>query len=236
MVKADQVPPPQAKLTLFEPQDYPPFLIGPGDILKIFVYGEGVIPVNLGSDTASGSSVPQGSGFPDEYMVDSSGVIVLPLAGQVKVAGLTQTQAGAEVAKHLLRFEKNPQITVIIADSATYAVSIMGEVYKPGKYPVRGNPGLLGMLAAAGGPTEHADLNGTMLIRGNRRIPLPLKQYLLDAHCTESQPLLYPGDTIMVPMSHWPVSFGDWGAILGILTGIIATAAIVSEAEYQRGH
>lgn len=239
---AADLPPPQDGVTLLEPNDYPPFLIGPGDVLSVFVYGEGAMNMNAGALAGGGmqGGVPAqqstASGFPTTYMVDSNGVIVLPLAGAVDVAGLSQTQAGAAVEEHLLPFEKDPQVTVLIQDSATYAVSIMGEVNKPGKYQVRGKPGLLDMLAIAGGPTESAALNRAVLIRGKRRTRVDLRPYMVDTRFTGTEPLLYPGDTVFVPMTRWPVGIGGWSAIVGVLVGVIATAAIVSEAEYQRTH
>jgi protein involved in polysaccharide export with SLBB domain len=45
--------------------DYPPFLIGPGDMLSVTVYGE--------------------KDLPDKYLVDSSGTIVFPLVGEIKL-------------------------------------------------------------------------------------------------------------------------------------------------------
>jgi polysaccharide export outer membrane protein len=192
--------------TLFNGADYPPFLIGPGDILTVSVYGE--------------------KDFPDRYLVESSGKIVLPLAGEVKVAGLTQAQAGAALARHLLPFERNPQVTVLIAESNNYNVSILGAVAHPGKYPIHGKADLLDILADSGGPTDQAALNNAVLIRRNRRISLPLKQYLLDTDSTVSQPLLYPGDVIVVPETIWP-SLAEWGIIASIITsGVLVYAAI----------
>lgn len=240
MVPAAELAPPQNNMSLFEPTDYPPFIIGPGDVLSVFVYGEGAMAMNgaaFNGGAMTGSASPaQGteSGFPTTYLVDSDGMIVMPLAGAVEVAGLSQTQAGAAVAKQLLPFEKDPQVTVLIQDSATYTVSIMGEVNKPGKYQVRGKPGLLDMLAIAGGPTESAALNRAVLIRKNRRVQIDLRPYMLDTKFIGDEPLLYPGDTVFVPMTRWPVGLGGWSAIVGVLVGVIATAAIVSEAEYQR--
>lgn len=193
-------------LTSYDGKDFPPFLVGPGDVLSIYVYGE--------------------KDFPDKYMVESSGSIDFPLAGRVRLAGLTQSQAGAAIARHLLTFEKDPQVTVMIVQSNNYNVSILGAVTRPGKYSMLGRPDLLGVLADAGGPTDRAALGQAVLIRGNRRFALPLNRYLYDISSVVSEPLLYPGDAIVVPQSIWP-SLTDWGIIAGIITsGVLVAAAI----------
>jgi polysaccharide export outer membrane protein len=179
-------------------QQYPPFLIGPGDTLNITVYGEKDLPVL--------------------FLVDSSGTIVFPLAGAVQVGGLTQVEASQSLAKKLVAYLKQPDVTVLVADTAQYTISVLGNVARPGKYRIRGLPNLLSALSEAGGPLQHSALDDSILIHGDQHRRVPLSSFLVSsADAKQAQPLLYPGDVLYVPTSPWP-TVGEWGIIAGILT------------------
>ena len=180
---------------------YPPFLIGPGDILNITVFGE--------------------KDLPSTYLVDSTGAIVFPLVGDLRLAGLTQGKAGEELAARYSKYQKDPQVTVLITETAQYTISVLGNVARPGKYRIRGLPNLLGAIAEAGGPLAHSSLNSTVLVRGETRSALLLGDYLsYTSSGLKPQPLLYPGDVIYVPPSPWP-TIGEWGIVMGILTSAL---------------
>jgi polysaccharide export outer membrane protein len=142
---------------------------------------------------------------------------------------LTQVQASQALGKALAKYLKEPQVTVLVVDSAQYTVSVMGNVAKPGIYLIRGLPTLLGAIAEAGGPLPDTALNSTVLIRGNRSIEMPLGIYLDPSRAAQPQPLLYPGDMIYVPSSHWP-TLAEWGIIASILS---STALLI---EVIRNH
>jgi polysaccharide export outer membrane protein len=179
---------------------YPPLLIGPGDILNITVYGE--------------------KDLPSTYLVDSAGAIVFPLVGDLHLAGLTQAKAGEELAGRLSKYQKDPQVTVLITETAQYTIAVLGHVARPGKYRIRGLPNLLSAIAEAGGPLPHSSLNSTVLVRGEERLTLALGDFLSSSADLKPQPLLYPGDVLFVPQSPWP-TIGEWGIIVGILTSAV---------------
>lgn len=183
---------------------YPPFLIGPGDLLAVNVFGEKDLPTS--------------------FLVDSSGTIVFPPIGAVDLGGLTQVEAARVLTAALARYIKDPMVTVLVTDSAQYTVSVIGNVVKPGRYLIRGMPTLLGALAEAGGPLPNTALNRTVLVRANKTYELSMGNYLDTGGGTQLEPVLFPGDIIYVPASRWP-TLGDWGIIASILT----SAAILYE-------
>src|SRR5665213_289186 len=193
------------------PSPYPPFLIGPGDMLSVTVYGE--------------------KDLPDKYLVDSSGTIEFPLIGEIILGSLTQVEASRALTHALSKYLRNPQVTVLVTDSAQYTVAVMGNVVKPGKYLIRGLPTLLGALAQAGGPLANSALNSVVLIRDNKSIRMPLNVYFEPGNIAQSQPLIYPGDVLYVPVSPWP-TFGEWAIVASLLT----SAAVLAEAVYQVRH
>jgi polysaccharide export outer membrane protein len=183
---------------------YPPFLIGPGDLLTVNVFGE--------------------KDMPTTFLVDSSGTIVFPPIGAVDLGGLTQVEASRVLTAALAKYIKDPMVTVLVSESAQYTVSVIGNVGKPGRYLIRGMPTLLGALAEAGGPLPNTALNNTVLIRGNRSYGLSMGDYLETGRGVQPEPVLFPGDIIYVPASRWP-TLGDWGIIVSILS----SAAVLYE-------
>jgi polysaccharide export outer membrane protein len=164
--------------------------------------------------------------LPDKYLVDSSGTIVFPLVGAIVLGGLTQVQASQTLSSALAKYLKQPQVTVLVLDSAQYTVSVMGNVVKPGIYLIRGLPTLLGAIAEAGGPLPHSALNDTVLLRNNKSIRMPLETYFDPSQNAQTQPLLYPGDMIYVPASRWP-TLAEWGIIATILTSVAVLTEVI---------
>lgn len=159
--------------------DYPPLAIGPGDLLTITVFGQTQLPT--------------------EYLVDMKGRIVFPFLGTVKLAGLSQVGAGQLLARKLTGYLRYPQVNVLIKDSKNYDVSVLGQVYHPGKFLIGGRPTLLAVLAEAGGPLENADLGGAILIHAAKKKQVNLNRLLCDEGDEGKDPLVYPGDVLMVP-------------------------------------
>jgi polysaccharide export outer membrane protein len=185
--------------TTTEHFQYPPFLIGPGDLLNVNVFGEHDLPTS--------------------FLVDSAGTIVFPPIGAVDLGGLTQVEASQVLTAALAKYIKDPMVTVLVQESSQYTVSVIGNVQKPGKYLIRGLPTLLGAVAEAGGPMPHSALNSTVLVRGNRSYELELGHFLDTGRGPQAEPVLLPGDIIYVPASSWP-TLGDWGIIVSILTSV----------------
>ena len=86
--------------------------------------------------------------------VDEKGAISVPLIGEVKVAGLTTTAAAAQIAEALKRgkFLNNPQVNVALTTVRSRQVSVLGQVARPGRYPLdETSSQLADVIAAAGG-------------------------------------------------------------------------------------
>jgi len=89
-----------------------------------------------------------------ETRVDEKGAILMPLIGQVKVAGLTTTAASVQIADALKKgkFLNNPQVNVAVTTLRSRQVSVLGQVARPGRYPLdETSSQLADVIAAAGG-------------------------------------------------------------------------------------
>src|SRR5215469_18745236 len=128
--------------------------IGTGDLLEI--------------------SVSTGFGAPDvswKGRVSGSGDIALPLLGSFHIAGLAVDQAEAMIKRRYKDAEilKDPQVSVFISEYASQGVSVLGEVAKPGVYPVMTSRRLLDLISEAGGLTPLAGKTIAITPRGNPR-------------------------------------------------------------------
>jgi len=208
-------------------EDYPPLLIGPGDLLSINVLGyEHRISQESGV-LAGGSSA--NANLPTDYLVSSDGRILFPYVGAVTLTGLSPIDAGLFLMKKLSPYMKYPQVTVLITQTNTYNVSVMGNVMKPAQYMIRGKPTLVSMVAQAGGPAPGSRLGGVILTHGNDKLKVDLGELLKDRSCHKEGPLVYPGDIIYVPKSSWP-TIGE----MAIVASILYSATITYQAFKKR--
>lgn len=110
----------------------PDYRIRPGDVLELTVFGEPTL------------SQPALKVLP-------SGTVVEPLAGQIRVGGLTPPQAASAVERALAKYLRHPQVAVAVAQVGALDVYVLGNVKTPGKYQLQPASRLMDALAAAGG-------------------------------------------------------------------------------------
>ncbi|MBY0241097.1 MAG: polysaccharide export protein EpsE [Burkholderiaceae bacterium] len=108
-------------------------VLGAGDILRITVYGS--------PDLAT------------ETRVAETGTVTVPLVGQVPVAGLTVPAAEKKIAGLLDSggYVKQAQVNILVTSIQSAQVSVLGQVNRPGRYPMEGKRSLMEALAQAGG-------------------------------------------------------------------------------------
>jgi polysaccharide biosynthesis/export protein len=117
------------------------YQVGPGDVLDVIV---------LGNQDLSRSAA-----------VQPSGMIALPLLGEVQVAALTVPEIKTKLTNLLGRdYLVRPQVEVRVKEYQSQFVTVLGEVNSPGRKPLRGRTRLLDVLLDAGGfsPRASGDL------------------------------------------------------------------------------
>ncbi len=106
--------------------------------------------------------------FPDlslQAQVNLEGNIILPLVGKLSVMGLTLEEVQQKIGVLYNRYVINPVVTVNLFSQRQAQITIVGEVSKPGFYPVQGMPQLTTVLLLAGGTTNLADLRSIIVRR-----------------------------------------------------------------------
>ncbi len=105
--------------------------------------------------------------FPDlsfQATLDIQGTIILPLAGAISLTGLTLGEAKDKIYGLYDRYVINPEVSVILTAQRPVEVTVVGEVPRPGLYPLPA-PQLSVALLTAGGATSLADLRSIQIER-----------------------------------------------------------------------
>jgi polysaccharide export outer membrane protein len=142
-------------------------------------------------------------GVPDlntKARIGNSGDVYLPLIDYVHIVDLTVDEAQDLIQKRLADggFVRNPHVSIFVHESASQAITVIGEVNHPGPYPAIGERRLFDLISAAGGLSERAGRNVTIMHRQNpdQKVELQLASNLADD--TKDNVEIAPGDTIIV--------------------------------------
>ncbi|OGL02458.1 MAG: hypothetical protein A3E31_15260 [Candidatus Rokubacteria bacterium RIFCSPHIGHO2_12_FULL_73_22] len=158
------------------------YTIGPGDILKIVVWGH--------------------EDLSREYPVTMEGYVPFPLIGRVKAIGLTTTQLARSLRDLLEKdYLVNPQVIVAVKEFLSRKVQVLGEAEKPGLFYLTGPTTLVEILSKAGGLSKNAgkELVLVRTERGAGSVILRMDLRNIQAGDTKENIELENGDTIFVP-------------------------------------
>src|SRR5579862_103784 len=151
--------------------------------------------------------------------IDSNGEVNLPLVNNVHLAGLTTEQAENVVAKRLADggFVKNPHVTVFVNQAVSQTASVLGEVVRPGVYPILGEQRLFDLISNAGGLTDKAGPTVSVTHRNQPGSPVKLTISRNFADHAESDLPIFAGDTVIVWKADVVYVVGDVGRPSGLL-------------------
>ncbi len=157
------------------------YLVGPGDVLSIEVFGEKDLSGNV--------------------TVSQDGKIKNILLGDVGVEGLTTGQIEELLTKELGKeYLVDPKVTVSIQEYKSHKVYVLGDVEKPGTYALTTQSRLLDILLKAGGPTSNAGDNVSILRREGGtldHIKVDITRLFVDGDLSQNIPVK-DGDIIYV--------------------------------------
>jgi polysaccharide export outer membrane protein len=159
------------------------YVIGANDVLAVNVWKEPDVT----------RSVP----------VRSDGKISLPLAGELQAAGQTPRQLEQQITKRLQSYISDPEVTVIVTESRSQKINILGMVARPGTYLLSGSTTVLDAISMAGGFKDFAKKKSIYVLRASqdgtqKRIPFNYKEVIKGTN-PEQNVKLQSGDTVVVP-------------------------------------
>lgn len=179
--------PPPTQTADIAPDEPSQYVIGPGDVLRIFVWENPDLSV----------TVP----------VRPDGRISVPLLQDVEAAQKTPPQVAQEIKTGLSEFIKQPEVTVIVTEFVgpySEQVRVVGEAVKPQAIPYRVRMSVLDVMIAAGGLTQFAAGNRALIVRRvdnhTEQLPVKLDSLLKDGDISANVQMR-PGDILVIPQS-----------------------------------
>jgi len=165
--------------------------IGGGDLLQVTVFGA--------------------SDYNHDVRVANDGSVNLPFIGTVHVAGMTAREMASDLQSRLSRggYFNNPQVNVFVKEYATQGVTVLGEVQKPGVYPLLGTRTLFDAISAAQGTTLTAGDKVSVIHRDRPQHPETVKLSYDAKDSQQSNVRVFPGDTIVVQKAGIVYVVGD---------------------------
>jgi polysaccharide export outer membrane protein len=132
--------------------------------------------------------------------VRSDGRIAMPVIGDVEMRGKRPSALRTEIESRLSDVVVKPTVTVSVEEFQAIVVSVLGEVSKPGSYPVDPRANVAQVLATAGGLTEYASRDRIFVVRSG---PQPLRVRFTYENLSRGSPrsaafALQQGDLVVV--------------------------------------
>jgi polysaccharide export outer membrane protein len=170
-----------------EPADAPSsdYLIGPGDLLQVFVFGQPELSV----------TVP----------VRPDGRVSTPLIEDLQAVGKTPTQLAREMEQILSEFIRTPKVNVIPKEFVgTFGnqIRVLGQATQPQSLPYRDKMTLLDVMTEVGGLTKFAAGNRARVVRtvdGETKEIRVRLQDLLNRGKMKENMAMRPGDVVIIP-------------------------------------
>ena len=163
------------------------FLLGPEDVLIVTVW--------------------KNQDLSREVVIRPDGMISMPLIGEVPAANLTSNNLAKRISDRLTEYMASPIVSVQLKEVNSYFIYVLGEVTRPGKYPLKSYANVMQGISLGGGFTPFAKKNKMKVLRvtvdsssEKHQIEIPV-QYddILKGNATPGNFYLRSGDVIVVP-------------------------------------
>lgn len=172
--------PPPSRVASVRPDTY---IIGVGDGLDVNVWKEGELSKSVS--------------------VRPDGMITLPLIGEIKAVGLTPIQLQDQITASLQKVMSEPQVTVTVVAVNSMSFIVMGQVNRPGYYPLSRPITVLDAIALCGGFRDFAKQKKIYILRTTpdgkqEKIKFNYKEVIKGKNMAQNITLL-PHDTLVIP-------------------------------------
>jgi len=183
VAKATELPAtdtPSTRVSNIHPDSY---IVGVGDVLD----------VNVWKESELSKTVP----------VRPDGMITLPLIGEIKAKGLTPVQLQDTIAGALQKVMSDPVVTVMVVSVNSLSFNIVGNVLKPGYYPLTRPISVLDAIALSGGFRDFAKSGKIYVLRtgpsgAQEKLKFNYKQVIKGKNMAQNI-MLQPHDTLVIP-------------------------------------
>jgi protein involved in polysaccharide export with SLBB domain len=216
---SEQIQPTAVRSTLSSTLAWDELTLGPGDVVRVGVYGHPELSAPPNVNTAAGSRI------------DGEGNLSLPLVGAVHVGGMKMSDAHTAITAAFAKYVQDPRIDATVMEYAARRFYLFGEVQKPGPYVLDRPLSIYQALSFGEGFTTKANRGDVVLLRGG---PDDLEVHRFSAEVPTAGGLfaIRPDDIVFVRRTS-PGKFSD--EILPYLSGIsssltsIATVLLIDD-------
>jgi polysaccharide biosynthesis/export protein len=157
----------------------------------------------IGDDDVLAINVWKDQDLTKQVTVRTDGKISLPLIGDIQAAGRTPLQLEIDLTDKLKSYVNDPQVTVIVQEIHSLKFNILGQVTKPGSYPLTAGTTIVDAIAVSGGLRDFAKKKGIYVLRpgatgAETRYEFNYQDFIKGKNVKQNI-LLKPHDTIVVP-------------------------------------
>lgn len=140
----------------------------------------------------------------EDVVVRPDGKITVQLVGDVAAGGRTLTEIAEDIERRISKFKRGAVVTVKLASAQSSSVTVIGEVRRPGAFPLDKQIRVAEALGMMGGPTSLANDDSVRVVRpGNPTEVLRVDMDAIRAGDLTTNVQLYGGDIIYVPPTVW---------------------------------
>jgi polysaccharide export outer membrane protein len=162
-----------------------PYTLNPGDVIKISAFDD--------------------ERLDRELVVLPDGTISYPVVGEIHAAGMTVNDLQALISKSLVDkgfLQSGAVVDASVTKTTGYTVYVLGQVRQPGAFTTFANIDVMQALSMAGGLTPFASKSSIKVLRqeNGAEVALPFDYGdVEDGDALDSNVVLHPGDTVVVP-------------------------------------
>jgi polysaccharide biosynthesis/export protein len=215
----------------------PPPLLGAPSELPLPPVVQPFAAYRLGPRDTIAIVVQRFADFNVQAVIDTEGFITHPILGKVPIQGLTIDQAQERIRQQVDRFIINPVVLVSLTNQRPVQVTIVGEIAKPGLYPLAQAPQLSAALLVGGGSREDADLRAVTVRRlmpdGTTKDEAFNLFNALKEGTALPNPNLQDGDTIYIPKLK--VGEKDYDRTIASRSTLVRPQIVVRVLSYASG-
>lgn len=170
----------------------------------------------------------QNNPYAKVYTVDENGYINYPLIGNVKVGGLTRTEAENELKSKISKYIVNPGVNI---NFTNFRITVLGEVAKPGNFSIPNERvSILDALGMAGDLTINGVRNNIMVIReqnGQKQtynVDLTSKEILNSPvyYLAQNDVIYVEPNNAKISSSKFTPNYSLWISVAGVIISVIA--------------
>jgi polysaccharide biosynthesis/export protein len=171
----------------------------------------------------------------EDVIVRPDGLITIQLVGEVLAGGRTLDEISSDIENRISKYKRGARVTVALKEALSQAVTVLGEVRRPGSFPLVRQTRVAEALGTVGGVSNFANTGRIRIIRsrGGEPLVIPVDLGAIRSGDMTSNVQVYGGDIVYVPPTAlatigYAVNqlFFPFSPFIGIATSALGTSLV----------